>query len=383
MTDAAAVSARGIHKAFGDRQVLSGVDIELAPGTITAVLGPSGCGKTTLLRILAGFEDPDAGTVSIAGQTVAGEGPTVPVHRRRVGLMPQEGALFPHLSVGENVAFGLGRDGRTGWGRDGRTGLGRDGRTGLGRDGRKESAAQVAHWLEVVGLAGLADARPHEISGGQQQRVALARALAARPRVLLLDEPFAALDAGLRVRVREDIATILRDTATTALLVTHDQAEALSLADSVALLMGGVVTRHGTPADLYDRPGSLANARFLGSTVEIAATVHAGLARTSLGPLRTRDGVADGPAVVVLRPEQLRFGTGASGTAARVTARRFYGADTVVHVELADGTRLQLRSPVPTALEDGAAVTVEVAGDVLAYPSPPGGQRVPLGETGG
>lgn len=375
MTDAAAVSARGIHKAFGDRQVLSGVDIELAPGTITAVLGPSGCGKTTLLRILAGFEDPDAGTVSIAGQTVAGEGPTVPVHRRRVGLMPQEGALFPHLSVGENVAFGLGRDGRTG--------LGRDGRTGLGRDGRKESAAQVAHWLEVVGLAGLADARPHEISGGQQQRVALARALAARPRVLLLDEPFAALDAGLRVRVREDIATILRDTATTALLVTHDQAEALSLADSVALLMGGVVTRHGTPADLYDRPGSLANARFLGSTVEIAATVHAGLARTSLGPLRTRDGVADGPAVVVLRPEQLRFGTGASGTAARVTARRFYGADTVVHVELADGTRLQLRSPVPTALEDGAAVTVEVAGDVLAYPSPPGGQRVPLGETGG
>ncbi|WNG85184.1 ABC transporter ATP-binding protein [Mycobacterium sp. ITM-2016-00317] len=356
MTDAAAVSARGIHKAFGDRAVLSGVDLELAPGTITAVLGPSGCGKTTLLRILAGFEDPNAGTVSIAGQTVAGQGPTVPVHRRRVGLMPQEGALFPHLSVGENVAFGL------------------------GREGREHAATQVAHWLEVVGLAGLADARPHEISGGQQQRVALARALAARPRVLLLDEPFAALDAGLRVRVREDIATILRDTATTALLVTHDQAEALSLADSVALLMAGVVARHGAPADLYDRPGSLASARFLGSTVEIAATVHGGLAQTCLGRLRTCDGVADGPAVVVLRPEQLRFGTGASGTPARVTARRFYGADTVVHVELADGTRLQMRSPVPTALEDGDPVTVEVAGDVLAYPSPTGGQRMALGE---
>ncbi|KWX66262.1 ABC transporter ATP-binding protein [Mycobacterium sp. NAZ190054] len=360
MTDAAAaVSARGIHKAFGARRVLSGVDLDLSAGTITAVLGPSGCGKTTLLRILAGFEEPDAGTVSIAGETVAGDGPTVPVHRRRVGLMPQEGALFPHLSVGENVAFGL------------------------GRALRGRAPALVAHWLDVVGLDGLADARPHEISGGQQQRVALARALAARPRVLLLDEPFAALDAGLRVRVREDIAAILRDTGTTALLVTHDQSEALSLADSVALLIDGVVAQHGTPTELYEHPSSLAGARFLGSTVEIAGTVDAGVVHTSLGPLPARDAAVDGPAVVVLRPEQLRFGTGPSGAPAQVTARRFYGADTVVHVELTDGTPLQLRSPVPTALHDGATVTVEVAGDVLAYPSPARGQRVSLGETGG
>lgn len=358
VTDAAAVSARGIHKAFGGRTVLCGVDLEMAAGSITAVLGPSGCGKTTLLRILAGFEDPDSGTVRIAGETVAGDGAAVPVHRRRVGLMPQEGALFPHLSVGENVAFGL------------------------GRADRATACAQVAHWLDVVGLEGLADARPHEISGGQQQRVALARALAARPRVLLLDEPFAALDAGLRVRVREDIATILRDTGTTALLVTHDQSEALSLADSVALLIDGVIAQHGTPADLYERPGTLANARFIGSTVEIAGTADAGTVHTSLGPLRTRGPVADGPAVVALRPEQLRFGTGLSGTPGRVTARRFYGADTVVHVALTDGTALRLRSPIPTGLDDGSPVTIEVAGDVLAYPSPTSGQRVPLGEAG-
>ncbi len=355
----ATVVAKAIHKSFGDRPVLAGVDLEMAAGSITAVLGPSGCGKTTLLRILAGFEDPDAGTVSIAGEAVAGGGITVPVHRRRVGLMPQEGALFPHLSVGENIAFGL------------------------DRAARRRSRPQIAHWLSVVGLDGLADARPHEISGGQQQRVALARALAARPRVLLLDEPFAALDAGLRVRVREDIAAILRDTGTTALLVTHDQSEALSLADSVALLTDGVVAQHGTPTELYDYPTTLANARFIGSTVELAGTATAGTVHTALGPLRVRQAIADGPAVVVLRPEQVRFGTNGSGAVARVTARRFYGADTVVHVELTDGAALHLRSPGPADLDIGSAVTVEVAGDVLAYPSPPGGQRVPLGEAGG
>ncbi|MGZ8802758.1 MAG: ABC transporter ATP-binding protein [Mycobacterium sp.] len=355
---AAAVAAQGIFKNFGDRQVLSGVNLDIPEGTITAVLGPSGCGKTTLLRILAGFEDPDAGTVRIAGETVAGGVTTVPVHRRRVGLMPQEGALFPHLSVGENIAFGM------------------------HRATRREAHARVAHWLAVVGLDGLADARPHEISGGQQQRVALARALAAQPRVLLLDEPFAALDAGLRVRVREDIAAILRDAGTTALLVTHDQSEALSLPDSVALLIDGTIAQHGTPADLYARPVSLTSARFIGATVELAGISSAGTVHTALGPLRARLPVADGPAVVVLRPEQLRFGAGSTGAAAHVTACRFYGADTVVHVELSDGSAVQLRSPGETGLASGSAVTVEVAGDVLAYPSPTGRQRVALGEAG-
>ncbi|GJF18096.1 ABC transporter [Mycolicibacterium cyprinidarum] len=348
-----AVAAQGISKSYGKRQVLSGVDLDLPEGTITAVLGPSGCGKTTLLRILAGFENPDAGTVRIAGQTVSGGATTVPVHRRRVGLMPQEGALFPHLSVGENVAFGM------------------------DRPARREAQARVAHWLAVVGLDGLADARPHEVSGGQQQRVALARALAAQPRVLLLDEPFAALDAGLRVRVREDIAAILRDAGTTALLVTHDQSEALSLPDSVALLIDGTIAQHGTPAELYARPASLANARFIGATVELEGIASAGIVRTALGAMRARLPVTDGAVVVVLRPEQLRFGVGPPAAAARVTACRFYGADTVVHVELSDGSSLQLRSPGGTSLVEGCEVTVEVIGGdgagVLAYPSPTGG----------
>lgn len=356
---AAAVAARGICKSYGDRQVLSGVDLDVPEGAITAVLGPSGCGKTTLLRILAGFEDPDAGTLRIAGETVAGGATKVPVHRRRVGLMPQEGALFPHLSVGENIAFGI------------------------HRATRRAAQAQVAHWLSVVGLDGLADARPHEISGGQQQRVALARALAAAPRVLLLDEPFAALDAGLRVRVREDIAAILRAAGSTALLVTHDQSEALSLPDSVALLMDGTIVQHGTPADLYRRPTSLANARFIGETVELEGFAGSGIVRTSLGGLHPRLPVDDGEAIVVLRPEQLRLGTGPYGAPARVTTCRFYGADTVVHVQLSDGCAVQIRTPGETCLVEGSAVTVEVVGDVLAYPSPTSRQRVSLGEPGG
>ena len=362
--DGPAVAAQGICKSFGDRQVLSDVDLDLPEGTITAVLGPSGCGKTTLLRILAGFEDPDSGTVRIAGETVAGGSTTVPVHRRRVGLMPQEGALFPHLSVGQNVAFGMHRA------------------FGMDRASRRQLDARVAHWLSVVGLDGLAEARPHEISGGQQQRVALARALAAEPRVLLLDEPFAALDAGLRVRVREDIAAILRAAGTTALLVTHDQSEALSLPDSVALLIDGSIAQHGTPAEIYARPTSLANARFVGATIELRGSVDSGVVRTALGALPARLPVPDGPAVVVLRPEQLRFGTATAGEPARVTACRFYGADTVVHVELTDGSAVSLRSPGECGMAVGSAVTVEVAGDVLAYPSPTGRQRVALGEPG-
>ncbi|MGE2835931.1 ABC transporter ATP-binding protein [Mycobacterium sp. SMC-4] len=359
---AAAVSAEAVRKSFGERPVLAGVDLAVPAGTITAVLGPSGCGKTTLLRILAGFEEPDGGVVRIAGQLVAGGTSTVPVHRRRVGLMPQEGALFPHLSVGENIAFGI------------------------NRQRRDEVRSRVEHWLGVVGLEGRADARPHELSGGQQQRVALARALAAAPRVLLLDEPFAALDAGLRVRVREDIAAILRDTGTTAVLVTHDQAEALSLADSVALLIDGTVAQHGTPSELYDRPATLTNARFIGTTIEVPGIADAQTVHTALGPLRSRLPVSDGAALAVLRPEQLRIGDNSAGAPATVTVLRFYGAETVVAARLSDGATIGVRHAGRPDLRPGDSVTVEVvdADDrgVLAYPSPTGGQRVSLSEAG-
>ncbi|MDG4666886.1 ABC transporter ATP-binding protein [Mycobacterium sp. 236(2023)] len=356
MTDAPAdVIVAGVHKSFGDLTVLRGIDLEAPAGTITAVLGPSGCGKTTLLRILAGFEDPDAGTVRIGGRDVL----TVPAHRRRVGLMPQEGALFPHLDVGANITFGLDR----------------------GR--RANPGAVVDHWLEVVGLEGLGRARPHELSGGQQQRVALARALAAQPRVLLLDEPFAALDAGLRMRVREDIAAILRETQTTALLVTHDQAEALSLADSVALLMDGTLAQHGTPAQLYRFPSTLAAARFVGATVELAGRVVGGMLDSPLGVLPAAQPLVDGEVVVVLRPEQVTITADGSGSAATVTASRFYGAETTVHVRLPDGSPLRLRGSGGAAPSAGDRVGLAVIGDVLAYPSPTGRERVPLGEAGG
>lgn len=353
----AGVAIRGLAKSFGRRQVLSGLDLDVAPGTLTAVLGPSGCGKTTLLRIVAGFEEPDAGTVTMGDRVVCGDGAAVPAHRRRIGLMPQEGALFPHLSVAQNVAFGL------------------------PRGQRRAAAGIVGHWLEVVGLGGFDRARPHELSGGQQQRVALARALAARPKVLLLDEPFAALDAGLRVRVREDIAAILRDSGTTAVLVTHDQGEALSLADSVALLLDGRLVQAGTPTELYDAPETLAAARFVGAAVEVAGVSRDGAVHTVLGSHPARRPVADGDVVVVLRPEQLRLSD--HGTPGVVASHRFYGSDSTVTVNLDDGTRVVTHRAGDTPVGPGQPVHVTVSGPVLAYPSPAGGQRVPLGEAGG
>lgn len=342
VTESASVVVSGVGKTFGDRQVLTDLNLEVPAGSFTAVLGPSGCGKSTLLRILAGFESPDAGVVSIAGAVMT----SVPAHRRRVGLMPQEGALFPHHSVAGNVAFALGRG--------------------------SDVTAEVAHWLAVVGLDGLADARPHQLSGGQQQRVALARALAARPRVLLLDEPFAALDAGLRVRVREDITAILRESGTTALLVTHDQSEALSLADSVAVLLDGSIAQHGAPLDLYTRPASLDVARFIGSTIELAGSHRAGSVRTALGshPVGTR--TPEGAVVVVIRPEQLRLSAPGAPEVVdvEVIGRRFYGPETSMRVRLDNGTALELRRPGGVAdIDDGERVGIRVAGSVVAFPA--------------
>ncbi|MCV7321669.1 ABC transporter ATP-binding protein [Mycolicibacterium confluentis] len=359
MAEASAeVTLSGISRAFGALRVLDGVDLQVPAGTMTAVLGPSGCGKTTLLRIVAGFESPDAGSVRIAGDVVAGSGAAVPAHRRRVGLMPQEGALFPHRTVAGNIAFGL------------------------RAAHRRDSAAVVARWLEVVGLSGLADARPGQLSGGQQQRVALARALAAGPRVLLLDEPFAALDAGLRVRVREDITAILRESGTTAILVTHDQDEALSLADTVAVLFDGTIAQHAAPADLYDRPATLQVARFVGGTVELAGDCRGGVVRTALGAHPVRIPVPDGPVTMVARPEQLHLG-GGDDPRGTVTDRRYYGSRAVLRVRLDGGAQVSVHTQADVAAASGDQVTVGVRGTVLAFASPSGGQGMALGEPGG
>ncbi|AQA01330.1 ABC transporter ATP-binding protein [Mycobacterium sp. MS1601] len=335
------VQIDGVTMSFGARRVLTGVNLTVPTGSVTAVLGPSGCGKSTLLRILAGFQNPSSGVVSVDGEVLADGLSSVPAHRRRIGLMPQEGALFPHLSVADNVAFGLGR---------------------MPRSAR---ASVVRRWLQAVGLDGLGDSLPHQVSGGQQQRVALARALAAQPRVLLLDEPFAALDAGLRVQVREDITSILREAGTTAVLVTHDQAEALSLADQVAVLLDGSIAQSGAPHDLYWRPTSLAVSRFVGSTIELAGRRHGDVVRTALGEHAVSGGSGSGDVTVVLRPEQVRI---TDGDTAVVSGGRFYGPEAAVRVTLADGTSLDVRQPgnvAPPA--DGAAVGVHVDGGVLAF----------------
>lgn len=354
MSDHADIEVEGLTKSFGKRRVLSQVGLSVPAGAVTAILGPSGCGKSTLLRILAGFEHPDSGRVSVAGAVVADQSTTVPAHRRQVGLIPQEGALFPHRSVAGNITFGL------------------------GRANRAETAAEVAHWLSLVGMPDYADARPHELSGGQQQRVALARALAARPRVLLLDEPFAALDAGLRVRVREDIVALLREAGTTAILVTHDQAEALSLTDSVAVLLDGSMIQHDAPAVVYDQPTSLAVARFIGGTIEVPGHQRGDAVTTALGTHQVRNaatgqgGAIEGEATVVIRPEQVALTSAedARSTNAVVTDVRFYGPETAVHVRVGGGTVLQLRQPSTAALRTrDENVNLGVAGTVLTFPA--------------
>jgi iron(III) transport system ATP-binding protein len=274
------LEAKGIAKSFNGHTVLHGIDLNLRPGTTTAVVGASGCGKTTLLRLIAGFESPDAGTISIDGRQVAGPRSAVAPHRRGVGYVAQDGALFPHLTVGQNIAYGL---------------------RGTARD---EVRARVAELLETVSLdPSYASRRPHQLSGGQQQRVALARALARHPVLMLLDEPFSALDTGLRASTRKAVASLLSTAGVTTLLVTHDQEEALSIADQVAVMRDGRFTQVGSPQDVYRRPSDRFTAEFLGDCISLPCTVASGIAECALGRVPVQ--AADGPATLALRPEQL------------------------------------------------------------------------------
>src|SRR5215472_564511 len=250
------VTVTGLDKAFGAHPVLSGLDLEVPAGSLTAILGPSGCGKTTLLRLLAGFERADAGTICIGGVLVDGPGVHLPPERRRIGYVPQEGSLFPHLTVAANIGFGL--------------------------PARQRRGPATAELLEAVGLAGR---YPHQLSGGQQQRVALARALAIGPKIVLLDEPFASLDAHLRASVRADVQGLLAKTGITGILVTHDQDEALSTADRVAVLRDGRIAQSDAPQDLYDRPADAGIARFIGDANLLDGVLEAGTVETILGRL--------------------------------------------------------------------------------------------------
>ena len=338
-----AVAVTGLRKSYGEHPVLAGLDLRVPAGRLMAVLGESGCGKTTLLRILAGFEAADAGRVELAGRLVDGDGVRVKPEERRVGYVPQEGALFPHLTAAQNVGFGLPRRRR--------------------RDGR------VDEMLELVGLGGLGGRRPNELSGGQQQRVALARALAVAPSLVLLDEPFAALDPGLREQMRTDVRTAIGAVGATALLVTHDHEEAFSLADEVAVLRDGVIVQSGTPRALYSAPADAGLAEFLGDVNILSGPMEGGRIRTPLGSLAVAPGLngnGGGVHSVLIRPEELRLSpcpgpAGDDGHVGVVEDVTFYGHDARVGILLEDGgLRLVARTLGGDTPEPGARVRVEL-----------------------
>ncbi|MFY9926446.1 MAG: ABC transporter ATP-binding protein [Streptosporangiaceae bacterium] len=341
------VTVSGLAKAFGDHPVLTGVDLEVPAGSLTAILGPSGSGKTTLLRLLAGFERADAGTIRIGGVLAEGPGVHLPPERRRIGYVPQEGSLFPHLSAEANVVFGLPARKRRG---------------------------QAGALLEAVGLSGLGRRYPHQLSGGQQQRVALARALAIEPAVVLLDEPFASLDAHLRATVRADVQQIFRQAGTTAILVTHDQDEALSTADRVAALRDGTIAQYASPEDLYRRPADARLARFIGEANLLDGVLAGGTVKTLLGELPVDPAVTAqaGQVTVLIRPEQIEIEPNGSGLSASVTSYGYHGHDAVLHVqpEPQDTSpllvvRIPGGGPAWTA---GSAVRLRAVGPVFAWP---------------
>jgi iron(III) transport system ATP-binding protein len=347
------LSITGVTKAFGGPSVLAGVDLEVPEGSFTAILGASGSGKTTLLRIIAGFERPDAGQVRLGAEVVDDAvNRFVPCERRRIGYVPQEGALFPHLSVGRNVAFGLAREER--------------------RSGR------VGELLELVGLAGLARRYPHQLSGGQQQRVALARALASGPEVVLLDEPFSSLDASLRASVRADVHGALRLSGATSILVTHDQDEALSMADQVAILRGGVIAQINSPATVYKAPRDAELAQFLGAANLVEGTVTGGRVTTALGLLTIATVKGNGSrsesaqrVSVMVRPEQIELGdVDASAIPSIVRSYEYFGHDAVVRVQPDNGglPELVVRISGGTPLAPGTRVGLMVHGDVVVWP---------------
>jgi iron(III) transport system ATP-binding protein len=350
-----ALEVAGLSKSFGGHQVLAGVDLSVRPGSFTAILGPSGSGKTTMLRLLAGFDRPDAGRIVLAGRVVddttgGHQGRHVASEHRHIGYVPQEGGLFPHLTVEANIRFGLPRGKR-----------------------RRPLDDLVA----LVGLGDLLRRYPHQLSGGQQQRVALARALAIHPALVLMDEPFSSLDAALRASVRDDVRRVLAEAGTTALLVTHDQDEALSLADQVAVLLAGRIVQCGTPDDLYSRPADAELARFVGDANLCRGVVQGGEVLTPLGTLPLVDSVAASLAgtsdvVVLIRPEQVAVAPAASASApglvGRVTQTDFHGHDTVVAVSAA-GATIHVRLAGGISVAVGTDVSLAATGSVMAWPA--------------
>ncbi|MFD6699463.1 MULTISPECIES: ABC transporter ATP-binding protein [unclassified Microbacterium] len=345
----------GITASYGGHRVLHGVDLAVQTGGITAIVGASGSGKTTLLRIIAGFERPDEGEVVLGSATVVGPGTWVPVHRRDIGYVTQDGGLFPHLTVARNISFGL---------------------DDLSRADRNR---RVAELLDLVSLPhDVAERRPDQLSGGQQQRVAIARALAREPELMLLDEPFSALDTGLRAATREAVARILTDAGTTTILVTHDQSEALSFADQVAVMRDGRLVQTGHPFVVYTRPVDRGVAEFLGDAIVLDAWLDGSLASCALGYVPVRNPPARGHVQLMLRPEQVQL-VADSPIRATVEKGVYFGAESSVRIHLeprADADpRLPAEAPTITIRHWNAALTrpgqriaLRVVGEGVAFP---------------
>jgi iron(III) transport system ATP-binding protein len=353
------LSLRGVSKRYGDVVAVSDVDLDIAEGSRTVIVGPSGCGKTTLLRLIAGFEQLSGGRIALGGKVLAEPEGAVPAHARGIGYVTQDGALFPHLDVAANIGFGLGR----------------------GLSGR---ATRVAELMRAVGLdPSLGSRRPHELSGGQQQRVALARALARRPALMLLDEPFSALDAGLRDSMRDMVGEVLAAASMTTILVTHDRAEALSFASDLAVLRDGRVVQAGAPTALYRQPADPETAVFLGDAIILDAVLEDGFAECAVGRVAV-DSARSGPAKIMLRPEQVSVrrtegDPAALGSAVlgRVVASSFRGSSFRVIVAIGPTwerplapelpKRLALTLSSPEAFEPGTPVALLVSGSAHVF----------------
>ncbi len=358
---APALSARGVSKAFGETEAVRDASFDIAHGEIVALLGPSGCGKSTTLRLLAGFERPDRGSVQINGEPVVAPDLWRPPEQRRIGMVPQDFALFPHLSVAENIAFGLPHGHRAWWTRP------------LRRLRRAAVPARVTEMLALVGLDSFADRFPHELSGGEAQRVALARALAPQPAAVLLDEPFSNLDQNLRASLRLAMRRILKAANTAAVFVTHDREEALSLADRVAVMRDGTIEQIGAPDEIYYRPAT----RFIGAFVGDANVlpgrlVHSGAA-TELGhvllaqpPSESASDALD----VLLRPEQLALKRTSPDDpdCASVVSSEYYGHDQVVRVRLPSGAEVEARLRSEVVWRPADPIHVIVLDEAVAFP---------------
>lgn len=316
-----------------DEPAVRDVHLSVEPGEIVALLGPSGCGKTTTLRLIAGFERPDEGHVIIAGNQVAGPHGFVSPDKRGVGMVFQDYALFPHLTVSDNIAFGI------------------------GRLPRQEKRERIDELLELTGLSALAERFPHQLSGGQQQRVAMARALGPKPHVLLLDEPFSNLDTEMRLAMRIEVRDLLKSLGTTAILVTHDQQEAMTVADRMAVMLHGRVEQIDVPEIVYHYPATRAVANFVGQGTFVPATIAGAIAESDLGRFELEEQGAQVHVDLLIRPRDVSLEVDPDGIAV-IVSRTFHGAETTYVIQLPCGVQLQSNQPSYVSISPGARVRV-------------------------